>query len=498
MRKYLSRACATSVALLIAMFVATSVCLAANHYVRAGAAGNGSGSDWTNACSNFAGSCAPVSLTRGDTYYVAAGTYLSGGANWNAPTSGSLVITVKRATVADHGSDTGWTAAMDGQVTFGAGGWMISTSNWIFEGQTGNAIPTATAVPYGFTISDNATSGTGLVETSGSTSNITLNHFRISGVQCCGANYNGVYGFFAPGGSNLNFNYVELDQIKSDPFHFNGVTGVTVDHAFVTTNLGGISNNHGQGFWMDEDTNVTIRNSFFQDIAGTAYIVCGSGASGVLACNNINVYGNVFYHSRTHPQVGPSDADGETGYLIECIFSTSSNSNPCHGFNFTNNVISNFDDNNPGLYPDSLNTGFVWLNNIWYNIDCSHGGGGTCFIPMPSGAVGSHDYNTFLSISSLLVSTDPLSSHEFLSEATVTPFVASSGRNYHLVSDTSPAHLNDGLALASPFSVDPDGNTRGTNGAWDRGAYQFSSGTATAPQPPSQPSPPQNLRGIVQ
>src|SRR5947199_10429256 len=42
----------------------------ANRYVRAGAIGNGSGSDWTNAYPDL-----PSSLVRGDTYYVAAGNY---------------------------------------------------------------------------------------------------------------------------------------------------------------------------------------------------------------------------------------------------------------------------------------------------------------------------------------------------------------------------------------------------------------------------------------
>jgi hypothetical protein len=30
-----------------------------------------------------------------------------------------------------------------------------------------------------------------------------------------------------------------------------------------------------------------------------------------------------------------------------------------------------------------------------------------------------------------------------------------------------------GLALASPFDVDYDGNPRGADGAWDRGAFEF-------------------------
>ena len=38
---------------------------AANHYVRPGAAGNGSGNDWTNAYTALPGS----TLARGDTYF---------------------------------------------------------------------------------------------------------------------------------------------------------------------------------------------------------------------------------------------------------------------------------------------------------------------------------------------------------------------------------------------------------------------------------------------
>ena len=79
---------------------------AADHYVRAGATGNASGSDWTNACADFTGSCAVASLVRGEVYYVATGTY--GSRTFNTAESGTLVITIKGATVADHGTDAGW------------------------------------------------------------------------------------------------------------------------------------------------------------------------------------------------------------------------------------------------------------------------------------------------------------------------------------------------------------------------------------------------------
>src|SRR4051794_15800116 len=77
---------------------------AASHYVRSGASGNASGSDWANACTDFTGACAVTSLVRGDTYYVGTGSYP--GRTFNTPASSTLVITIKGATAADHGTAT--------------------------------------------------------------------------------------------------------------------------------------------------------------------------------------------------------------------------------------------------------------------------------------------------------------------------------------------------------------------------------------------------------
>src|SRR5690348_11914306 len=91
--------------------------LGANHYIRAGATGNGSGTDWTNACSGFSGSCAISGLVRGDTYYVADGSY--GSQTFDTANSGSSVITIIKATVANHGTATGWSDTFgDGQAVF--------------------------------------------------------------------------------------------------------------------------------------------------------------------------------------------------------------------------------------------------------------------------------------------------------------------------------------------------------------------------------------------
>lgn len=42
----------------------------ATNYIRAGASGDRTGADWTHAYTNI-----PITMTRGDTYYVAEGNY---------------------------------------------------------------------------------------------------------------------------------------------------------------------------------------------------------------------------------------------------------------------------------------------------------------------------------------------------------------------------------------------------------------------------------------
>src|SRR5688572_7568629 len=101
-------------------------------YVRAGATGLGNGSDWNNAFGSL-----PATLVRGATYYIADGNYSR--YTFDDPVSGTQVITIKKATVADHGTSTGW------QNTFGDGtavftpGIQFQSSYYVFDGQTRGA-----------------------------------------------------------------------------------------------------------------------------------------------------------------------------------------------------------------------------------------------------------------------------------------------------------------------------------------------------------------------
>ena len=90
-----------SLALFLLLFSANA--FAANHYIRAGATGANNGSSWANAWSTFS----TVTWTRGDTYYVAGGTY-NGNISITTGLSGLNWIIIKKANAADNGSNPEW------------------------------------------------------------------------------------------------------------------------------------------------------------------------------------------------------------------------------------------------------------------------------------------------------------------------------------------------------------------------------------------------------
>src|SRR5256714_5263334 len=129
---------------------------ATSHAITPSGAGDQSGSDWSNACAGFTGSCATTGTTgmlRGDIYYLARGQYIPvGGSNqlFNVPDAGALNIEIRGATATDHGPENGWNTAFD--VSTGPARivpnlpfvnslsgnnttiWRIRSSNWIING----------------------------------------------------------------------------------------------------------------------------------------------------------------------------------------------------------------------------------------------------------------------------------------------------------------------------------------------------------------------------
>jgi hypothetical protein len=148
-----------------ALFLAAAAAGAAVHCVRAGAAGDGSGSDWTNAYTQL-----PADLVRGDIYYVAAGTYP--GYGFNDPEDGTKMISVLKAVAADHGPDAGW------QPDFGRGvavwaSLSYSRSYYLFDGVTG-----AGRTGHGFELFPTQGNGT-LVDFSNGVHDVNIRHVHM-------------------------------------------------------------------------------------------------------------------------------------------------------------------------------------------------------------------------------------------------------------------------------------------------------------------------------
>ena len=458
------------------IFLATSLpAAAANHYVRAGATGSGTGADWTNACTDFTGSCAVASLVRGDTYYVAAGSY--GSRNWNRAASGTLVITIKRATVGDHGADTGWLAAYDGQVHW-AYDQTFSTDYWVFDGVTSpaTAMSSAAADPtqYGFTEPHSSSCSANFnYPVTIHANQITVAHMSIT--NQCGASFDFTQYSFTLNQSNpcdnATISHVYSEFTSTDVQVYAGsCNNLTIEYLH-SKGQWSTSANHGEIVALGGD-NTTFRYNYMEQCTGT-----GCFASGGPPITNAKIYGNVFNNvSNNAPGVtgcGSSGNGAIVGAGAQGIFS---------GFQIYNNTIIQ-----PGMcfgwfYTNGGSGNNILKNNIvWGRCDTNMGGTGNIT-----------DSNTYLSCWSSPGTETNMESGSydpFVSSRFIAPGIG----DYHLkassaASCSSTTALCAGATLSSPYNVDPDGNVRGANGTWDRGAYQFLTSVSNGP------SPPQSLR----
>ena len=164
------------------------------------------------------------------------------------------------------------------------------------------------------------------------------------------------------------------------------------------------------------------------------------------------------------------------------------NGNECTNVRIYNNTLANMTgpitkprDGNPTQV--SGNIGINYLNgatgsatvenNLWYN-NAMH-------INFAPAGTWTEDYNTSLNprgASSLAGAHDTT-----VTSGASDPFQSGAGGDYHLTNESATG-LAGGLTLPSPYNTDPDGVARGVDGTWERGAYEFGSGTAERPNPP--------------
>jgi hypothetical protein len=236
---------------------------AVDRYVRAGATGANNGTDWANAYSSL-----PATLVRGDVYYIAGGTYPAH--TFNTPSAGTTLITIKKATVANHGTNVGWLDSYgNSQAIFGA--WQVHTDYWLFDGQTRNSNWHTGAIDqYGIRIKVPGGKGIRLDNGAGiGGDNLTFQYIDVEGGgrDKGDSNSDVIYGL--TGNSNIRFQFCALHDSDRTIFLLRGNwQNLVIDHCYMARNNSNAAI-HGELMSLTSATNLTFSNNVVHGMVET-------------------------------------------------------------------------------------------------------------------------------------------------------------------------------------------------------------------------------------
>ena len=404
---------------------------AATRYVRAGATGAGTGTDWTDAYSAL-----PTTLVRGDTYYVAGGTYPS--YTFTTATSGTTMIYVKKATVASHGTETGWSDSYGTAQAVFQSSFNITRSWFELDGQTRNEADWFSGAAYGFKIQHTG-NWIHMVIANGSTfnTNITVKYVYVAAqigvlpVSGSGISPNNVT-TQTYNNSVMNRNLVfsrMFIQGGNQSWHLRQTTGPVVEYSAAELTCGSDAF-HGEmvnGFYL-YTAGPIVRYCHFRNCYNGASGYPAGGGTGIIALADLTsaeIYGNIF-----------------ESYL--CGDGAIAAGWPNTNIKVYNNTFINGIAPSGALvrFSQSTGAGSVAYNNI--AINCSN--------PTYNGVNYTAANNSTLP---------------------TTAVINFAGKDFRLAAATAA-----GTTLSSTYNQDRLGVTRGADGVWDRGAYEFVSGTS--------------------
>jgi hypothetical protein len=393
-------------------------------YVRQGATGSGSGADWSNACSDFVGACATSSLIRGATYYVADGIYAA--RSWDRAASGTTVITIKKAIPADHGTSTAWTDAFgDGQVVF-AGANTVATSYWTFDGQKGDYLAGGIA-SYGFKF--DFSEGQVAITNRGDFN--TFRYIDFDGITATGdRNYTAeTKALAAYGGNNWTLSHSALHGGES--LIQGGGNNWVVEYSYFYNSRSIASNFHANVFYASEINGGVFRYNRIWDYNSEGLFFTGFDGP----VSNVKIYGNVFFTDGTTAFPRGIELRQDYGYSNIQIY---------------NNTFSRLGVG--GILNRSPETGHVCSNCI------------------------SRDNLSYQAANTLAGMT-----RDNNTDDNTIRFRNLAGGDFTLTAALP------GAALAAEFNMDVNGTSRGFDGVWDRGAYEFGRASNLAPLAPTNP-----------
>lgn len=408
---------------------------AADHYVRAGAGGEASGADWANAWPKL-----PDSLVRGDTYYVGAGAYPA--YHFNEPENGTGYVTVRKATAAAHGTETGWQAAY-GE---GAASWgpiSISRSYFIFDGATGSGTS-----GYGFKVSS-PVGGDSLIEMTDAPSYIKILHVDVGyPSRDLEPSADGIYGNTPV--SHIVIAHCYIHDTPRCPLLMRYWRDLLFEYNWVARNKC-TPEIHSEGVSTHGGGDFIFRYNTWEDIEGTAVIVNLDAPT-----RNWEIYGNVFFYTG-------KAAEGLGHGIVSDNFGNSG----IKGLKYYNNTAYNLTGGGAGLqFWSDGSVGIEAFDNLWYKCD------NVSFNQIR------HDYNYYSDTTFAFTYRNNPGRHDIVTSGD--PFVDAAKLDFRL-----KAHTDPGTPLPALYGKDMEGVKRGADGSWDRGAYEFIDQTPRkAPTPP--------------
>ena len=425
----------------------------ANHYCLPSGSGSGAGTDWSNA---YAG-IPTAKLVRGDTYYLGAGNY--GAPTFSTANSGTSVITIRAATTSSYGTNTGWTSGLAGQAVF-TGGVQIQSDYWTFDGQSRGGYTNG----YNIKFQSTSVQNQDCVDLNSGNRNFTDIRFQYCefyGTHGAVANSDETAIYIYPSCNNFYLGYSWVHDTGGDSVmaNFGGGSGInhTYEYDWIAKNHQEYNSDHSQGL-AECSSNLVVRFCIFQDIISSGFITDPTPGTPPIA--NWEIYGNVFFWDSAFAALSSSFVgDGIVGFFGQTYSGH---------FYFYNNAIVGIHSaagnvDNAGFYsiPVSGSSQQIY-NNIWYNCDS---------IEYLGSSGNNVDYNSYYGFDN----SNDTSAHKVFS-STGNPFVNVGANNFQLSAATAA-----GIPLAAPYNTDMNGNARGADGTWDRGAYEFGGAASTNP-----------------